>query len=253
MPALRRPRKRANGRVSGATLQRGAQPVHGLLERRAVVRRAERHGVRDALRPLAAARAGAARDEPAHRMPDERDPLDLDRPFAHQPRQQVVQRSAVRRRSGGRCCSGRPPASSRAAVRVAVTAPRVLGLAQPVHEHGDVRHARLPDPPRFHRNRQRAALGLQLVAEEPVERGERHHAARRLGQQLVQRPRRRPPSSRPTTRRAPLRTCRARSVVDHAHRHGRRAERAGTRARRSRRARRRSRVGPRTARRPRVG
>ena len=45
IPALRRRRKPANGRVSGSHAERGARVVHGRLERRAGVRRAERDRV----------------------------------------------------------------------------------------------------------------------------------------------------------------------------------------------------------------
>ena len=60
--------------------------------------------------PVAAAVARAAGDEPAHRVPDERDPLD---PTGQsQARRSAPPAPRRCRRCGGRCCSGRAPGSS---------------------------------------------------------------------------------------------------------------------------------------------
>ena len=100
MPALRRRRKRAERARLGQRVQRRARPVHALRERRAHVRRAERDDVAHAARPRRR-RARAAwwqrrpRHQPAHRVPDQRDPLDLHRPRGHQALEQVGQLQPV--------------------------------------------------------------------------------------------------------------------------------------------------------------
>ena len=117
MPPLRRRRKRLIAARLGQQVERRAAQVDDLLERRAPVRRPERDDVADAAAPSRAALGrlvrGAARDEAAHRVPDERDLADLDRPVGDASRSSRSDSGGRSRRSGGRCCSGRTRASSR--------------------------------------------------------------------------------------------------------------------------------------------
>ena len=125
----------------GREVQRGAHGVHGLLERRARVRRAERDGQAHLRGPLAAAMAGGARDEPAHRVPDERDPL----------RVEPVQQRRERRPVLGDVAAGVVADEDRRhaellfkPLAVGRRAPRVLALAQAMHEHHHVRRRARP-------------------------------------------------------------------------------------------------------------
>ena len=100
MPALRRRRTAPKGRISGSALSAGARHVHRLLERRAHVRRAERDHVPHPARPTRASSgarvvAGAARHQPAHRVPHQRDPLHLHRPRLHERLEQLGERAPV--------------------------------------------------------------------------------------------------------------------------------------------------------------
>ena len=181
MPALRRRRKRAKRARLGRDVQRRAERVHGLLERRARVRRAEGHGQAHLLRPIAAVMARGAGDEAAHRMPDQRDPLRVEA-F-----EQLRQQDAVLRDVAAAVVADvdrRHAEIARQPVAVARRPPRVLGLAEPVHEDRDVRRRRAV-PAELHRDRERAALGLEPVAVEPVQRRDRHRPARRLGERDV--------------------------------------------------------------------
>ena len=132
--------------------------------------------------PGAAAVAGAAGDEAAHRVADQRDPLDLDRPVAHQLVQQRRERGAV---LGDVAAGVEADEDGRDVVeQVAVVgrAPRVLGLSEAVDEDDDVRRHGRAEPAHLHRDRERAALGLEPVAEQAVQGGDRHRAARCLAQ-----------------------------------------------------------------------
>jgi hypothetical protein len=162
--------------------------VHRLLDRRAVVRSAERDDVADAPHPAVAAQArlvtGAARHQPAHRVPDQRDPLDLRRPGA----QQVGERAPVVRHVAAGVVThvhrraAELPREAIAVRRAAAESPRELGLEQAVQEHhhvaagagldGTAAHAH------GHRLLQVAALALERVADQAVDRRERGRAAR---------------------------------------------------------------------------
>ena len=97
-----------------AAVKPGAGHVHPLLERRAHVRRSERHDMAHAAPPRRESSidpvvAGAARHEPAHGVPDQIDRLHRHGPLrAHAPPAGRRER-ARSRRCEGRCCNGRPP------------------------------------------------------------------------------------------------------------------------------------------------
>ena len=201
MPALRRRRKPANGRVSGSAASAGGRDVHGLLERRAQVRRPERDDMAHPVHPRVAALDGlvtrAASDEAAHRVPDQRDAIHLDRPRRHQRLQQVRQRAPVLRDVEAGVVAEldrRDPdvAPQPRPVRlVAAVAPGVLALHQAVEEdhhvwrrlrergrhRGGLRGHRVPAMAHGHRHAQRRALALEPVADQPVERRQRQGAA----------------------------------------------------------------------------
>ena len=191
---------RRTGGVSGIDAERRGGIVDGRLERRARVRRAERHHVRDQVGPVAADMARAARHEPAHRVTDEHDLLDLvapptssssasasERPFSEMWRPRVE--AHVDRREavlGGEAV---------AVARPAAVAPRELGLEQAVDEHREPRRGS-PSARSGHRDRQLAALALEHVAPQPVEHGEQR-AARPRARAVATRRRRAPASTAP--------------------------------------------------------
>ena len=155
--------------------------------------RARRRGGRARPKPGRPRRlvAGAAGDEPAHRVPDERDLLDGDRPGGHERLEQRRRASGRSARCGGRCCSAARPACAEVAGqplavgRAAAEPPRVLGLHQAVDEHDEPRGApgTRPRGRRARRTRrpgpappsaaQVGALAFQRVAVEAVEHRER--------------------------------------------------------------------------------
>ena len=191
MPALRRRRSRASGPRLRERVERVGGVVDALGERRARVRRAERDDVPDAGGEGAAVVAGAARDEPAHRVPDERDRLDRHRPRRHRG---VEQRREVAAVAGDVAAGavahvergGAEVARQPRAVPLRGERPGVLRLEQPVDEDDEAArgagevlgHARHPpvDAQR-HRLVQRRALRLQPVAVQAAEHRERHRPA----------------------------------------------------------------------------
>ena len=149
-------------------------------------------------RAAAAARErGAAGDEPAHRVADQRDLLERDRPRGGRLLEQRGEAPAMASATGSpllkRSHSGVMPRSAQP-LAVAGPAlrrrPRARGLAQPVHEdrqpRGGVRHVRRergrlerdgpPVAAQGHTHRERAALALQPV---PARAGQRAERARR--------------------------------------------------------------------------
>ena len=167
--------------------------VHRLLERRAHVRRAERDDLADAVDPGVAVELrdvrGAAGHQPAHRVADERDLLDLDRPCVDGGLEQLGQRAAVLGDVAAAVVAdvdGRDAEVAgelRAVVLAPSEMPAALGLHEPVEEDDEPRsggregrgqlgalrrHGQAVDADR-HRLRQRAAVALEAVADEAVE------------------------------------------------------------------------------------
>ena len=187
----------------GHRVQRVRGVVDALRERRAQVRRAERDDVAHQPDPplpaLAGLAGGAARDQPAHRVPDQRDLLHLDRPGRDDLLEQVGERAAV----VGDVAAGVVADVERAAAEIArqpravagpaAEPPGVLGLHQAVHEHDEPRRRRrerggerlrprrddAAAQAQRHRLLQVRALALQRVADQAVDYRERQRAARR--------------------------------------------------------------------------
>ena len=177
----------------GDRVERVRGVVHALRDRRAQVRRAERDDVPDAAGPgvpgLGALVGGAARDEPAHRVADERDLLHRHGPGGDERLEQLVQRAPVLRDVAARVVADVERAAPQvlgeplAVARAAAEPPRVLGLHQPVEEDDEppgrggeggaqgagLRRDDAPVRAHGHRLLQVGRLGLERVAVEPVE------------------------------------------------------------------------------------
>src|SRR3954470_1655340 len=124
--------------------------MDALRERRAHMRGPERHDMPHTLDPFGAPVgrliAGAAADEPAHRMADQCELVDVDRPGRDELSKQLVERMAVLGDMTARVVAdedGRTAEVVREAAAVAVPArttappPRDLGAHQAVDENDD--------------------------------------------------------------------------------------------------------------------
>ena len=177
--------------------------VHALLERRAEVRRAERDHMPNELGPAPPARralvARAARDQPAHRVSDERDLVHGKRPRVDHLREQRGQRSAVfgdvktavvahvQRRAAD---VAREPGAVRVVRVLGAPLPVELRPHQAVQEDDEtrarvgkgnaqrigVRRDGLAVDPQRDRLVKLALRALEPVADEPVQRGDQRAA-----------------------------------------------------------------------------
>ena len=151
--------------------------------------------------PLGALVTGRARHQPAHRVPHEREILDSHGPLGHKPLEQIGQGQAVL----GDVPAGVVAELNRRDAEVAPQAARVgvappagaeppgeLGLPQAVHEQHDAGGAfgegsgegvrfqgnRAPCDPHAHRLLEVAAVALERIADQAVERADKGGAGR---------------------------------------------------------------------------
>ena len=187
-------------------MQRFAGVVDALRKGRTHVRRAQRDDMPDVPDPfgplLARLITGATADEPAHRVSDQRQLIDLNGPCVNEVRDQFPKRVAVLgyvtpgvvadedRRSAEIALEARPVALP---ARTAAPPPWELGAHQPVNEHHDApvrggerrrepaclaRHGEPIDPHR-HRLLEDALLPLERVADQTVDRSQSEPTPRR--------------------------------------------------------------------------
>ena len=177
------------------------QPVAGTFQRRAVVRRAQKHQLVQFLRPLLAGFGGlgqrAAGDQTAHAVAQHDDFVQRTRPVGHHLLQRVGQRAAVVRDVAAAVVVGVDRRQSQfaaqlLAVVVAVALPADIAHAQAVHQQQHATwHAffckagaqrrqvqRLAVLAQLHGDGQRVAAAQQVVAQHTVERGHQRIAAR---------------------------------------------------------------------------
>ena len=237
MPALRRRRKRGEQarlrQRRRARRSRSARPARAARPCAASRARHVAHARAPSVAPRRRAVAGAARHEPAHRVPDERDLLDLHRPRVDERLEQVGERAAVlgdvaagvvadvdRREAElareARAVVRRPAARSRHACSVPIspwTNTTSRGVASGKASASASRSS--GDGPAAdadgHRLLERAVLALQRSPTSPLSDAEHRGAARRRRERRARRARRRRASARRRGRRRwPRRAARRR-------------------------------------------